>query len=86
MREFLSFERYNDSRTSIYVGHSLFFKAFYSKRVAKAFHQKHEELAAKMLRWKLDNAALIAITVEFFDSGQETEAIILGTVQSTSFF
>lgn len=65
MREFISFARYCDSNLPIFVGHSLFFKQFYSRRVSKLLSQNRPLLAEQMKKYRLSNATILAVTVLF---------------------
>lgn len=73
--EFLRHSRYCGADIPVYVGHSLFYKAFYSTRISSNLTKNRPELAAKMKKYKLDNAAMMAVTVSYLDDGSG-EAII----------
>ena len=38
---------------TVFVGHSLFFKAFYSKRISKLMNKKRPHLSANLKRFRL---------------------------------
>lgn len=76
IKEFLNFVRYSEAQLPIFVGHSLFFRAFYSKRISKLLYRNRPALSANMRRFRLSNAAMMAVTVEFFDENGG-DAIIL---------
>jgi len=67
VNEFLRFTRYNGVDKAVYVGHSLFFKAFYSTRISDAMQARKPELAEKMQKYKLDNAVMMAVSVTYVD-------------------
>ncbi len=78
IREFVTFTRFCPHTMPVFVGHSLFFKAFYSKRVSKVMARKRPNLSANMKKYKLDNATLLAVTVKYVDlyTG-DSDALIL---------
>jgi broad specificity phosphatase PhoE len=67
VREFISFARYSEHIHPVFVGHSLFFKAFYSKRVSNMLKQNRPEMADNMRKHRLSNATLMALTLQFID-------------------
>lgn len=78
IREFITFTRYCPHTMPVFVGHSLFFKAFYSKRVSKVMARKRPNLSANMKKYKLDNATLLAVTVKYIDLDTgDSDALIL---------
>jgi len=78
IREFVTFTRYCPHTMPVFVGHSLFFKAFYSKRVSKVMARKRPNLSANMKKYKLDNATLLAVTVKYIDLDTgDSDALIL---------
>jgi len=78
VREFLSFVRQCDAQTPIIVGHSQFFKAFYSKRISEVLSHNRPEMSANMQKYRLGNATVLAVTVSFVDSATgATEAEIV---------
>lgn len=78
IREFLTFSRYCPHTIPVFVGHSLFFRAFYSKRISKAMARKRPNLSDNMKRFKLSNATLMAVTVKYSDlEGGASDALIL---------
>ena len=78
IREFISFVRYSDATTPVFVGHSLFFRAFYSKRVSNMLSKNRPDLAANMRKFRLSNATLLAVTLHFLDlPNGNTDATIL---------
>lgn len=77
VREFISFIRYSDAVFPVFVGHSLFFKEFYSKRISSILRRNRPDLAAKMRRHRLSNATLMALTIEFIERPSGCDATIL---------
>jgi len=80
VREFLTFVRYCDSQVPVIVGHSLFFKAFYSKRVSNDLMKNRRALSENLKKFRLSNAALLAVTVTFHHyqgGGGQSEAIMI---------
>jgi len=82
MLDFLAVVRYSDSETPVFVGHSLFFKLFYSTRLSKMLDKNRPLLADKLQRFRLSNATVLAVTVVFPDDGEGgaqslDEAVIL---------
>lgn len=65
VNEFVSFVRYCDSKMPVFVGHSLFFKSFYSKRLSDLLERNRPELAANLKKYRLSNATVLAVTVLF---------------------
>jgi hypothetical protein len=76
VREFLSFVRHCDAQLPIFVGHSLFFKAFYSKRISTVLLNNRPDTSANLKKFRLSNASLLAVTVSFVDMDGATDAII----------
>jgi hypothetical protein len=78
VQEFLTFTRYCPNSMPVFVGHSLFFKAFYSKRISTIMARKRPNLTANLRRYRLSNATLLVVTVKYtdLDSGA-SEALIL---------
>lgn len=74
--EFINYARYCDFKTPVFVGHSLFFKAFYSRRVSKLLATYRPELAENMRKYRLSNATLLAVHVLFSDD-LDGDALIL---------
>jgi hypothetical protein len=66
--EFLQFARFCSNpakfEASVFVGHSLFFKAV-CKRIAPELSRNRPELAEKMKKYKLGHAAVLAVTVRY---------------------
>lgn len=80
VREFLTFLRYCDAQIPVFVGHSLFFKAFYSKRVSSRLLKNRQQLSENLKKFKLSNASMLAVTVNFTDfsmGGGLSEAIMI---------
>lgn len=80
VREFLTFIHYCDSQVPVVVGHSLFFKAFYSKRVSNDLLKNRRALSENLKKFRLSNAALLAVTVTFHHyqgGGGQSEAIMI---------
>jgi hypothetical protein len=78
VREFLTFSRYCPHAVPVFVGHSLFFRHFYSKRIANIMCRKRPNLSANMKRFKLGNATLLAVTVKYYDlEAGSSDALIL---------
>jgi broad specificity phosphatase PhoE len=71
VREFLSFIRDCESKIPIIVGHSQFFKAFYSSRISKVLSNSQPETSANMQRYRLGNGTVLAVTVSFVGSEAE---------------
>eukprot|EP01034_Spumella_vulgaris_P021476 gene21476-27511_t len=76
VREFLSFVRHCDAQLPIFVGHSLFFKAFYSKRISTVLLNNRPDTSANLKKFRLSNASLLAVTVSFIDDDGSTDALI----------
>lgn len=78
IEDWLDFVRFHEAQTPVFVGHSLFFKAFYSRRMSAAFKRAKPELAAKMAKHKLGNAVMMYVEVDFSGKTPEiTDAHIL---------
>lgn len=78
VREFITFSRYCDYNLPVYVGHSLFFKAFCSKRISAVMCRKRPYLSANLKRYRLSNASLLAVTVKYTDLDNGcSEAVII---------
>lgn len=69
--------RYSESKRPIFVGHSLFFKQFYSRRISNLLLHTRPELAENMRRFRLKNATVLALTIDFIERLSGCEAIIL---------
>jgi broad specificity phosphatase PhoE len=67
VREFVTFARYCDAQVPVFVGHSLFFKAFYSKRISKDLFKNRHHLSENLKKFRLSNATMLAVTVSFQD-------------------
>ncbi len=76
VREFISFVRHCDAKLPIFVGHSLFFKAFYSKRISTVLLNNRPQISENLKKFRLSNASLLAVTVSFVEMDSSTEAII----------
>lgn len=78
VREFLTFARYTDSKLPVFVGHSLFFKAFYSKRISNELLLNRQSLSENLKNFRLSNASMLAVTVKFVEveNGQSDAMII----------
>lgn len=78
IREFVTFMRYEESKIPIVVGHSLFFKAFYSKRISHSLMQNRKYLSHNLQKFRLSNASMLAVTVAFGDVDNGcSEALLL---------
>lgn len=78
VREFLTFSRYCPHDMPVFVGHSLFFKEFYSKRISAVMARKRPNLTANLKRYRLSNATLMAVTVKYIELENGcSEAVIL---------
>lgn len=75
VREFLRFTRFNGIDKAVYVGHSLFFKAFYSKRISDKLKQKRPHMADDMKTKKLNNACMMAVLVSYPDNPEHEPVI-----------
>jgi hypothetical protein len=76
--EFLTFSRYCESKIPVFVGHSLFFRAFYSKRVSKRLLINRGQLSENLKRFRLSNASMLAVTVAYKDNKDgSSEAVML---------
>lgn len=69
IKEFLTLARYGDAQLPIFVGHSLFFKAFYCKHISASLLRDRPELSENLKRFRLGNGTLLAVTVLFKDVG-----------------
>jgi hypothetical protein len=67
VREFITFSRHCDYNLPVFVGHSLFFKEFCSKRISAVMCRKRPHLSANLKRYRLSNASLLAVTVKYVD-------------------
>jgi hypothetical protein len=67
VREFITFSRYCEYNLPVFVGHSLFFKEFCSKRISAVMCRKRPHLSANLKRYRLSNASLLAVTVKYVD-------------------
>jgi hypothetical protein len=67
VREFLTFSRYCEHNLPVFVGHSLFFKAFCSSRISAVMSRKRPHLSANLKKFRLSNASLLAVTVKYTD-------------------
>lgn len=76
VREFISFVKHCGSKLPIFVGHSLFFRAFYSKRLSTLLLNNRPEISENLKKFRLSNASLLAVTVSFTDIDGACEAII----------
>ncbi len=76
VREFISFVRHCDAKLPVFVGHSLFFKAFYSKRISTVLYANRPEISANLKKFRLSNASLLAVTVSFVEIDGLNEAVI----------
>ncbi len=76
--EFLTFCRFSEAKIPVFVGHSLFFRAFYSKRVSNRLLINRRQLSENLKRFRLSNASMLAVTVAFKDiPGGCSEAVML---------
>ena len=74
--EFISFSRYCEGDRPIFVGHSLFFKLFYSRRVSTLLAKVRPELSSNLKRHRLGNATILAVTV-LYSSENDFDCTIL---------
>lgn len=74
--DFISFSRHCDSQYPIFVGHSLFFKAFYSRRLSPIIERIRPELSENLKKFRLGNASVLALTV-LYSGTKDTECTIL---------
>lgn len=65
--EFSTFVRLCDDDSPIFVGHSLFFRNFCSKRISTFLARNRPMLTSNMRQNKLGNGTLIAVTILFND-------------------
>lgn len=80
VREFLTFLRHCDAQIPVFVGHSLFFRAFYSKRVSSHLLKNRRKLSENLKKFLLSNATMLAVTVNFTDyslGGGLSEAVMI---------
>lgn len=80
VREFLTFLRHCDAKIPVFVGHSLFFRAFYSKRVSSHLLKNRRKLSENLKKFLLSNATMLAVTVNFTDyslGGGLSEAVMI---------
>ena len=78
VREFITFSRYCPHDMPVFVGHSLFFKAFYSKRISTMLAKKRPNLSANLKKYRLSNASLLVVTVKYLDlESGSSDALIL---------
>jgi broad specificity phosphatase PhoE len=79
VREFITFLRHCDAQIPVLVGHSLFYRAFYSKRVSTHLLKNRRKLSENLKKFLLSNATMLAVTVNFTDysmGGGLSEAIM----------
>jgi broad specificity phosphatase PhoE len=80
VREFITFLRHCEAQIPVFVGHSLFFRAFYSKRVSAHLLKNRRKLSENLKKFSLSNATMLAVTVNFTDysmGGGLSEAIMV---------
>ena len=70
----------------IFVGHSLFFRSFYSRHLSEDLIQNRPELAEKMMKYKLGNASVLAVCVDFPDNDYNIPVIVDADVLFNSDF
>jgi hypothetical protein len=76
--EFLTFCRYCEAKLPVFVGHSLFFKAFYSRRISNELLLNRQSLSENLKKFRLSNASMLAVTVKFLDRDNGlSEAMII---------
>jgi hypothetical protein len=65
--KFLNYVQHSGDKFPIFVGHSLFFRHFYSRRVSvKSLSAKgRPNLAQELKKYKLSNCTVLALTIEF---------------------
>lgn len=71
VKEFLNFVRTCDAETPIIVGHSQFFRAFYSSHISTTLSQTQPELSANMRKHRLGNGSVLAVTVSYRNAEPE---------------
>jgi len=74
--DFISFSRHCDSQCPIFVGHSLFFKSFYSRRLSPIIERIRPELSENLKKYRLGNASVLAVTL-LYSNNKDTECTIL---------
>lgn len=67
VEDWLKFTRFSDENVPVFVGHSLFWKAFYKRRISEILETNRPELVKKMQKKKMGNAAIMAVTVAYLD-------------------
>lgn len=67
VQEFLTFSRFCESKIPVFVGHSLFFKAFYSRRISDELLKNRKHLSEHLKKFRLSNASMMAVTVAYLD-------------------
>lgn len=78
VNEFLNYSRYCDAKIPVFVGHSLFFRAFYSKRVSSQLFQNRRHLSEQLKRFRLSNASMLAVTVAYQEKeGGYSDAVMI---------
>jgi hypothetical protein len=65
--DFLQLARFGPLQTPCFVGHSLFFKFMYSRKMSDALVAAKPQLADKMKKFKLDNATMMYLEFDFAD-------------------
>ena len=65
LEEFEQYLRFCDAKNPIFVGHSLFFKLFYSTRITGVLKSNRPELYSNLKKFRLGNASVLAVTVIF---------------------
>jgi hypothetical protein len=67
VKEFVNFTRYCEDEFPIFVGHSLFFKQFYSSRISTFLEKNKPNLSSNMKKFRLSNATILAVTLKYSD-------------------
>jgi hypothetical protein len=65
--EFLNYLQHCGDDYPIFVGHSLYFRNFYSKRISRSLALKRPRIAEELTKLKLSNATVLALTIHFGD-------------------
>ncbi len=74
--QLLSFARYSGARTPVYVGHSLFFRALCGGTHDDRLQRNRPDLVEPMQRAKLDNASLLAVTVDYAPADRKGPKVV----------
>jgi len=79
MCEFLDFAQFCEAETPIFVGHSNFFRYFYSNYLSEVVEYNRPALCQDLRQFRLANACCLAVTVLFEDDDDEPVDVMHAT-------